>query len=246
VTARSSGANANHEAYRARGVMKDGSPVRRPAQALPAAGDAAGKVNLTDPDSRLVKGMRGWLQGYNAQAVTNERQIVIAAEVMVASPDFGHLEPMLNAARSELRAACVTETAQLLADAGYWHHQQMQRIADQGIQLLVPPDSSRREAPRPGWDGGHELRFGGVRLGVEVCAQGQLNYPQYSGSAPPHRDRCSAPTARILPPAGAAVAPPSETLRDSLLRRSRSGPPETLPCRQPLAACWISSSIVRR
>ena len=64
---------------------------------------------LTDPDSRVVKGPRGLIQGYNAQAVTTEDQIVVAAEVMVASPDFGHLEPMLDAARSELDAAGVSD-----------------------------------------------------------------------------------------------------------------------------------------
>ena len=42
------------------------------------------------------------MQGYNAQVVTNENQIVIAAEITVDSPDFGHLEPMLNAAEREL------------------------------------------------------------------------------------------------------------------------------------------------
>jgi hypothetical protein len=51
----------------------------------------AGKVNLTDPDSKLVHGMRGWVQGYNAQAVCNERHLIVGAEVMTASPDFGHL-----------------------------------------------------------------------------------------------------------------------------------------------------------
>jgi len=44
--------------------------------------------------------MRGWIQGYNAQAAVNEQQIVLAAEVMVASPDCGHLEPMINAAKT--------------------------------------------------------------------------------------------------------------------------------------------------
>jgi hypothetical protein len=33
----------------------------------------AGKVNVTDPDSRNVKTPRGYLQGYNAQAVCNVR-----------------------------------------------------------------------------------------------------------------------------------------------------------------------------
>ena len=35
---------------------------------------------MTDPDSRNVKSPRGWVQGYNAQAVVNENHIVIAAE----------------------------------------------------------------------------------------------------------------------------------------------------------------------
>ena len=68
-----------------------------------------GKVNITDPDSKLVKGMRGWIQGYNAQAVCNEQHLIVAAEVMTASPDFGHLGPMLTAARRELAAAGVTQ-----------------------------------------------------------------------------------------------------------------------------------------
>ena len=38
-----------------------------------------GEVNLTDPDSRRMKGNRRYIQGYNAQAVVTEQQIVIAA-----------------------------------------------------------------------------------------------------------------------------------------------------------------------
>jgi hypothetical protein len=57
---------------------------------------------VTDPDSRLVKATRGWIQGYNAQAAVNEQQIVIAAEVTVDSPDFGDLEPIVDAAEREL------------------------------------------------------------------------------------------------------------------------------------------------
>src|SRR3954464_16027937 len=45
-----------------------------------------GVINTTDLDSRMVKGQHGFLQGYNAQAAANERQIVIAAEIEVVSP----------------------------------------------------------------------------------------------------------------------------------------------------------------
>jgi hypothetical protein len=148
-------ANADYEAYRARGVMKDGRRFGRPPNRYQPPEWPSGKVNVSDPDSQLVKTMRGWIQGYNAQAVTNERQIVIAAEVTVDSPDFGHLEPMVTAAQAELTKAGVTAAPQVvLADAGYWHQLQMESIVNRGIQVLVPPDSSRRKGKRPGWDGG--------------------------------------------------------------------------------------------
>jgi hypothetical protein len=74
---------------------------------------------------------------------------------MTASPDFGHLLPMLSAAQAELAAAGVTDTPEVvLADAGYWHLEQMNEITGQGIPVLIPPDSSRRATPRPGWTGG--------------------------------------------------------------------------------------------
>src|ERR1035441_2329003 len=81
-----------------------------------------GKMNLTDPDSRLLKATRGYIQGYNAQAAVNEEQIVIAAEVTVDPGDFGHLQPIVDAAQRELEQAGVSDTpAVLLADAVYWH-----------------------------------------------------------------------------------------------------------------------------
>jgi hypothetical protein len=80
-------ANADYEAYRARGRMKDGRRFGRPPNPYKPPETPAGKINLTDPDSRNVKTSRGWVQGYNAQAVVSAEQIVIAAEVTVDSPD---------------------------------------------------------------------------------------------------------------------------------------------------------------
>jgi len=148
-------ANRAYEAYRARGRMKDGRRFGRPPDPYQPPATPDGRINVTDPDSRVVKGLRGFIQGYNAQAVTNEHQVVIAAEVMTAAPDFGYLEPMLDAAQRELHAAGVTDTpGVLLADAGYWHQRQMERIVDRGIAVLIPPDASKRRGARPGWDGG--------------------------------------------------------------------------------------------
>jgi transposase len=149
-------ANRAYEHYRT-GRMKDGRRFSRPPDPYTPPATPQGQINITDPDSQVVKGSRGrgFLQGYNAQAVANEHQIVIAAEVMTVAPDFGHLEPMLEAAQRELSAAGVTDVPEvLLADAGYWHQQQMERSVDRGIQVLIPPDAKSRKGARPGWDGG--------------------------------------------------------------------------------------------
>jgi transposase len=148
-------ANQAYEAYRARGRMKDGRRFGRPPDPYQPPATPEGRINVTDPGLARCERAQGFIQGYNAQAVTNEHQVVIAAEVMTAAPDFGHLEPMLDAAERELHAAGVTDRpGVLLADAGYWHQRQMERIVDQGIPVLIPPDASKRRGARPGWDGG--------------------------------------------------------------------------------------------
>jgi hypothetical protein len=130
-------------------------PARGAAEALHAAGDAGGPHQRDRSGFTRRQRVARFIQGYNAQAVTNEHQIVIAAEVMSAGGDFGHLEPMLDAAQAELAAAGVSDTpGVLLADAGHWHQQQMQHVVDCGIQVLIPPDASKRKGARPGWDGG--------------------------------------------------------------------------------------------
>jgi hypothetical protein len=42
-----------------------------------------------------------------------------------------------------------------VADAQYWNEQHMDDVtAEHGIQVLIPPDSGKREGERPGWTGG--------------------------------------------------------------------------------------------
>ena len=93
-------ANEAYEAYRARGISRDGRRFGGdPPSPHQVPDTPAGKINTTDPDSRLLKAPGiGYVQGYNAQAMVNEKQIVLAAEISVDSPDFGHLEPMVDAA----------------------------------------------------------------------------------------------------------------------------------------------------
>lgn len=117
--------------------------------APPAAVDPAARVNITDPDCRLVRSPRGFVQGYNAQAVCTDKQVIIAAELSTDSPDGRLLEPMIRAARDELAAVGITEPPDVvLADGGYWNVPQIEAVVAHGSQVIVNPDSSAR-ASRP-------------------------------------------------------------------------------------------------
>ncbi len=117
-------ANEAYEHHRATGVTRDGRRFGARPNPYVAPEVPPGKINVTDLDSRNVKTPRSYTQGYNVQAVVNEHQIVLAAEVTLSSPDFGHLEPMVSATRRELEQVGVSDTPGVaLADSGYWHEQ---------------------------------------------------------------------------------------------------------------------------
>ncbi len=149
-------ANEAYEHYRTHGRDTQGRRLSRPPRPYEPPESPAGKINTTDPDSRNVKTPRSYTQGYNAQAVVNEEQIVLAAEVSASSPDFGHLEPMVKATKRELQAIGVKATPGVaVADSGYWNEEQMDNVvANEHVQVLIPPDAGKRNTPRPGWDGG--------------------------------------------------------------------------------------------
>jgi hypothetical protein len=148
-------ANTAYEAYRARGRDRTGRRMTTSPKPYEPPATPAGKVNVTDPDSKNLKTPRGYMQGYNVQAAVNEAQIVVAAEITTASSDAAQLAPIVKAAREELAAAGVSETpGVIVADAGYWHHDQMEEITAQGTPVLIPPDADKRKGIRPGWEGG--------------------------------------------------------------------------------------------
>jgi transposase len=170
-------ANAAYEAHRERGKTQAGRHNGRPPAAYLPTALPAGKINITDLDSRNVKAPRGWVQGYNAQAVCTREQIVIAAEVTLESPDFGHLEPMLDAALAELQRAGIEGRPEVVvADTGYWHNEQLDSIAGRGMQVLMPPEAGKRKGTRPGWDSGRYVfmrRVLATDYGAAIYAQRQ-------------------------------------------------------------------------
>ena len=89
---------------------------RKPKPAEEAV-DKEAKANITDPESRILKTRRGWVQGYNGQAMADcESQVIVAQDLTQAENDVNQLQPLLEA--SERQAGGHPD--ELLADAGYW------------------------------------------------------------------------------------------------------------------------------
>ena len=116
----------------------------------------AGKVNITDPDSKPIPIGFGFVQGYNAQAAVNEQQIVVAAEITNNSTDFFQLDPMVTATLDELEKAGIEQLPEAVAaDAGYWNEEHIDEVeANKHIPVLVAPDKGSRGSPRKTWTGG--------------------------------------------------------------------------------------------
>ena len=126
-------------------------PLAMPSRNLPthAAGDpkANAQRNFTDPDSHILKGGDGWIQGYNCQAaVDGDHQIIVAIGVSNQASDAPHLEPMVE----RIVANTGQQPETLIADAGYCSTGTIEASEERGLDAYI--STSRQEhgkRPRP-------------------------------------------------------------------------------------------------
>jgi transposase len=96
------------------------------------------KANVTDPDSRIMKTRKGFVQGLNAQAVTTEQQIIVAEDVTQEENDKQQLHPMLEQAEANRQAVGLEEEIGVaLADAGYCSEDNFIKEPAGDVELLV-------------------------------------------------------------------------------------------------------------
>ena len=96
------------------------------------------KANVTDPDSRIMKTRKGFVQGLNGQAVTTEEQIIVAEDVTQEENDKQQLHPMLEQTEANRQALELKEkTGVALADAGYCSDENFTKRPAGDVELLV-------------------------------------------------------------------------------------------------------------
>lgn len=102
------------------------------------AGNKEAKANVTDPDSRIMKTRKGFVQGLNGQAVTTEEQIIVAEDVTQEENDKQQLHPMLEQTEANRQAVGIKEkTGVALADAGYGSDDNFTKPPAGDVELLV-------------------------------------------------------------------------------------------------------------
>jgi transposase len=169
-------ANERYEAYRARGVMRDGRPFGSRPKPYSPPEEPEGKLNTTDPDARRMKFGRNFMPAYNAQAVTTEDQIIVAAEITTKGGDFEQLDPMITAAERELASAGVEDSpGVVLADAGYWSNDHIDSLRGRGIIPIVAADTTRNRPRKNRLGGPYDFmrRVMATEAGGELYAKRQ-------------------------------------------------------------------------
>jgi transposase len=102
--------------------------------------------NFTDPESRLQKQGRTYLQGYNAQvAVDAAAQVIVAQHVTAEAPDVRQLLPLVQRIPQLLRR----KPRQVLADAGYWSDTNIQGLEQRDIEPFIAPHRRKHTDPLP-------------------------------------------------------------------------------------------------
>ena len=111
-------------------------PATPPAEAVP---DPKDQINFTDPESQIMRASnKGRDRCGNAQAVTNEHQIILAADVTRQANDVRQTVPMVDQRRANLDAAGVKEAIKAaLGDAGYDSETNAKDLEQRGIEAYL-------------------------------------------------------------------------------------------------------------
>jgi len=98
------------------------------------------QINLTDPDCALMHSVQGSHASYNVQSVVDDKHgLIVHAEAVSETSDVNQFAEQIRQAQEVLEKPC--EVA--CADAGYADTEELKKIDDQGIQVVVP---SQRQA----------------------------------------------------------------------------------------------------
>ena len=163
---------------------KDGKPAGEVKQVKPADKD---QYNFTDPESRIMMGSDGLVQGYNAQAAVEPAlQLIVGQSVTPAANDKQQIEPMVQVIEQQSGQ----RPDELLADSGY--------CSEKNLEHLETADAS-----------GHKID-GYIATGKQK--HGEHRQPCPRGPLPQHATRVERMKRKLQTKAGRAVYAARKTM----------------------------------
>lgn len=118
--------------------------------------------NFTDPESRVMKGADGFIQGYNAQAAVDaDHQVIVAEFVTNDGSDTHQMVPLLNQIRKNLGR----QAREVSADSAYGATLNLKRLRQRRIRGYVATNPKHKNGQ---WvqqmrqrlsQGGHRSRY---------------------------------------------------------------------------------------
>jgi transposase len=103
------------------------------------------QYNFTDPESRILKGPDGFLQGYNTQiAVEPVFQLIVGQRVTQAANDKQQMVPLIEAIEEQ----CGQKPKEVLADNGYCSNENLKYLARKRMEGFVATGKQKHSQRR--------------------------------------------------------------------------------------------------
>jgi transposase len=106
----------------------------------PAQPEDKKQYNFTDPQSRIMKGSEGFVQGYNCQIAVEENfQLIVGQAITQKANDKEQLEPMVEAIKEQAGH----KPREVLADSGYCSEHNFRYLARQHLDGYVATERQK-------------------------------------------------------------------------------------------------------
>ena len=124
------------------------------AENAPRIGSTGKEIqsNVTDNESAKMATSHGVQQGYNANAMVDDKhQIITSAQVFGSGTDTKAMRPMLEEAKKNLQAAGIENPLEgkiVSADTGYYSTENLEACEDEKVDAYVPDQQFRKRDVR--------------------------------------------------------------------------------------------------
>ena len=104
-------------------------------------------INTTDSECTRINSLQGSHAGYNLQAVVDKKHgLIVNSDVVSENNDLNQFAEQINQANEILQKKCDTACA----DSGYANTDELQKIDEQSIKVVVPSQrQASRKEPKP-------------------------------------------------------------------------------------------------